>query len=99
MIEGTSLVRRILVTGGGGLLGSKIVQLAGSNNQIVPTHFREPLFSNSIRIDITNKQEVFQTIQKIKPAIVIHTAGETNMDSAKKKESGLGMQTLKAPGI
>jgi len=78
-------MRRILVTGGSGLLGSKMVQLAGSNHQIIPTHFRESLFTGSVRMDITNKQEVIQTLRKTNPAIVIHTAAETNVDKCEKE--------------
>jgi len=79
-------MKRILVTGGSGLLGSKIAELAKGNHQIIPTHFKESLFPNSIKVDITNKQEVFQTVQKLKPDIVIHTAAETNVDKCEKEK-------------
>jgi len=78
-------MKKILVTGGSGLLGSKIVQSAGSDYQVIPTYFRDSVFPNSVRLDITNKREVFQTVQKIKPEVVIHTAAETNVDKCEKE--------------
>jgi len=78
-------MKRILVTGGSGLLGSRIVQLGRSKHQIIPTHFKESLFPDSVRVDITNRQNASQTIQKIKPEIVIHTAAETNVDKCENE--------------
>jgi len=91
-------MKRILVTGGSGLLGSKIVRLGRSNNQVIPAYFRESLFPNSVRIDITDKQEVFQTVQKIKPEIVMHTAAETNVDKCEKERDWAWKANAEATG-
>lgn len=79
-------MKKILVTGGSGLLGSKVVSLAESEYQVIPTHFKDSLFLNSVRLDITNKREVFQNIQKFRPDIVIHAAAETNVDKCEKEK-------------
>lgn len=71
---------RLLVTGGSGLLGSKIVKQAKNGYMVVPTYHAHALFLNSVKLDIANKQEVFKVIQHFKPQIVIHTAAETNVD-------------------
>lgn len=73
-------MKKILVTGGSGLLGSRIVGLAKADHQIIPTHFRDSLFPNSMKLDITKKRSVFQIVQRIHPDIIIHTAAETNVD-------------------
>lgn len=70
----------ILATGGSGLLGSKVVRLAESVYEVVSTHHTRSLFPNSIKFDITNRQEVFKVIRKFRPNVVIHTAAETNVD-------------------
>jgi len=79
-------MEKILVTGGSGLLGSKVVSLTESEYQVFPTHFKDSLFLNSTRLNITNKQEVFQTVQRFRPSIVIHTAAETNVDKCEKEK-------------
>lgn len=78
-------MKKLVVTGGSGLLGSKIVQLAKNNFNVIPTHFRDSIFSGSLRLDITDKREVFQTIRKLEPDVLIHTAAETNVDKCEKE--------------
>lgn len=78
-------MKEILVTGGSGLLGSKVVKLAKDSYQVIPTYHRGSLFSNSVRLDITDRREVFETIQRLKPDIVIHTAAETNVDKCEQE--------------
>lgn len=79
------LLKKVLVTGGSGLLGSKVVKLAKTNYQIIPIHFRDSLFPDSVRLDITNKHDVSQIVRKLKPDIVIHTAAETNVDKCENE--------------
>jgi dTDP-4-dehydrorhamnose reductase len=72
--------KRLLVTGASGLLGNRIVELAKSYYTIVPLHNTKPLQSNSLKIDITKAIEVLSLFNRLKPAVVIHTASETNVD-------------------
>lgn len=71
---------KILVTGGSGLLGSKIVGAAKDKFNVVPTHNTASLFPNSIKMDITAEGEVSRILSEFKPDAVIHTAAETNVD-------------------
>lgn len=73
-------MKKILVIGASGLLGSKIMALAGKNQKVIPTHHTLSLFPNSVKLDVTYKSETFQIIREIKPDVVIHTAAETNVD-------------------
>lgn len=68
------------VTGASGLLGSNIVKAAENSNKVVPTHNTRPLFTNSIKLDVTDREEVFRVIIKLKPDVFVHTAAETNVD-------------------
>ena len=73
-------MERLLVTGASGLLGSKIVELARENYEVTPLHNTKPLHLNSLKLDITNRKEIFNLFSKLKPKVVIHTAAETNVD-------------------
>jgi len=78
--EAVSSMSRILVTGGSGLLGSKILKAAEDGYEVISTHHTRSLFPDSIKLDITEKSEVFHVVQRFKPSTVIHTAAETNVD-------------------
>ncbi len=72
-------MKKVLVTGANGLLGSKIVE-KGEDYEVYPTHATHPLFSKSLKMNITNENAVKRVISKVRPDIVIHTAAETNVD-------------------
>jgi len=73
-------MQKILVTGGNGLLGSKIVKLAQTMYECVPTYHTSALLSNSLKLDVTSKEEVFHIFKMVKPNVIIHVAAETNVD-------------------
>jgi len=77
-------MKRILVTGASGLLGSKVVKLAEHSYEAIPTHNTRSLFKNSVKMNITNNAEVFQIVSKTKPEVVIHVAAETRVDQCEK---------------
>jgi dTDP-4-dehydrorhamnose reductase len=74
------------VTGASGLLGSRIVELAKSHHVIIPLHSTNPVQSNSLKIDITNANEVLNSFNRFKPTMVIHTASETNVDKCETEK-------------
>jgi dTDP-4-dehydrorhamnose reductase len=74
---------RLLVIGGGGQLGTKIVEQARDRFEVYATYLtRKPLLnqSNMFQIDKTNREEVSTILRKIKPQIVIDTAALHNVD-------------------
>jgi len=73
-------MRRLLVTGASGLLGSRIVEIAREDYDVIPLHNTKPLHPDSLKLDITNRKEVFNLFRKTKPDVLIHTAAETNVD-------------------
>ncbi len=71
---------KLLVTGASGLLGNRIVELARNNYAVIPIHKTKPLQPNSLKLDITNAEEVINLLGKLEPDVVIHSASETNVD-------------------
>ena len=70
---------KLLITGSSGLLGSKLVTAAGGH-EIISTYGTKPLLPNSIKMDITDKNEALRVMSKFKPDVVIHAAAETDVD-------------------
>ena len=70
----------LLVTGASGLLGSKTVSCAKRNFTVIATHSTKPLHSKSLKLNVTNVEEVLTIFQKFKPNMVVHAASETNVD-------------------
>ncbi len=73
---------RILVLGGSGRLGSKIVtKLIKSKNDVVSTYYKNKLnIGIEYKLDIRKKDATIELISKIHPDLVIHTASLTNID-------------------
>lgn len=73
---------KILITGAGGLLGSKISYLALKKNYEVYSAYLThlPLNGLPIKLDISNKKMVFKIIKDINPDAIFHCAALTDVD-------------------
>ncbi len=79
---------KILITGSNGLLGQKLVKLLAEkdNVELLATSKGENRINNKEgykyqSLDITNKEEVFDVVEKFEPNTVINTAAMTNVDA------------------
>lgn len=80
---------KILVVGGSGTVGSKIVNyFTNSRNHIEYTYLTHDI-PNKIgyHLDIRKKEDVIKTIVKYNPDIVIHTSALTNVDLCETNRS------------
>ena len=71
---------RIFITGGSGLLGSKIAEIALRNYEVYTGYcHNKPEFGEPVKLDLTKERDL-EVIYKIKPKVIIHTAALTNVD-------------------
>jgi dTDP-4-dehydrorhamnose reductase len=78
---------KILVTGGSGLLGSKIVKYAKGKNEVVSTYQSHPINGQGFKtecLDIKNPHQATELIEKYRPNVVVHSAALTNVDYCEK---------------
>ncbi|MFX0132118.1 MAG: dTDP-4-dehydrorhamnose reductase [Candidatus Hodarchaeota archaeon] len=79
---------KALITGGSGLLGSKIAATATRNGYKVYSGYKKhkAIYGAPIKLDICDKQEVIEAFAKIKPQAVIHAAALTNVDRCEEDQ-------------
>jgi dTDP-4-dehydrorhamnose reductase len=73
---------KLLVIGGGGQVGSKIISYAKNKHDMYATYLtRKPDLPDSkcIRFDKTNREASFGLVSKLKPDVVIDTAALHNV--------------------
>ena len=71
---------RIFITGGSGLLGSKIAEIALEKYEVYAGYcHNKPEFGEALKFDLTKDTDL-EIIYKIRPEVIIHTAALTNVD-------------------
>lgn len=76
----------VMVTGACGMLGICVLELLEKNKiSAVPVDFKST--HGAINADICNPEQMFSTIEKTKPDVIIHTAAQTNVDLISKDKS------------
>ncbi|UCD07883.1 MAG: dTDP-4-dehydrorhamnose reductase [Candidatus Aenigmatarchaeota archaeon] len=81
-------MKRLLITGASGLLGTKLAEISSKSYETIGTYNKNYVRSNCkmIKLDIKNKNQVFDVIGKMNPNFVIHTAAFTNVDQCETKK-------------
>ena len=77
---------RILITGGSGLLGSKISEKATEKGREVYSGYNthKSTFGIPTKLDICNRTILDKIFRNVKPEVVIHAAALTNVDRCEK---------------
>lgn len=73
---------KLLVTGAGGLLGSKVADLASKRDCKVYSAYltRIPPAGLPVKLDVSDEEMVFKVVAGVRPDVVIHCAALTNVD-------------------
>lgn len=70
---------------GSGLLGSDVIQVLGKDHDnVIGTYIARPK-NGSVKLDITDREEVFRTVRELKPEQIVHTAAMTNVDGCEDR--------------
>jgi len=78
---------KILITGGGGYVGSNLVDFFDKSGALVYPAVTKPAGDRKkIKLDIREKAQVEKIVKKIVPDIVIHTAALSNLGACEKDQ-------------
>lgn len=93
---------KILITGANGLLGQKLIELLQPDRDVhlIATAHRPlvvPLSRGEfIALDITQREQVEQTVAETKPDVVINTAAMTNVDQCETEHDACWLTNVTA---
>jgi len=78
---------KILITGGSGLLGGKIAELAQARGDEVFSGYAHnaPGFGRAVKFDLLDGPGISETIMSIKPEVIIHGAALTDVDRCEQE--------------
>ena len=87
-MEGPTSTLRLLITGGSGLLGSKVAEKAILDGYKVYSGFNQHKTRAGIpvKLDICEKEATNRVFTEIKPEIVVHSAAITNVDKCEEEK-------------
>ena len=73
---------RVFITGGSGLLGSKIAEIAIDKEYEVYSGYysHKPEFGEAVKFDLSNPESITGVIRKVEPDAIIHSAALTDVD-------------------
>ncbi len=79
---------KILVTGSTGLLGHQVVKLAlDAGHEVLATYrAKPPAGGKPIKLDLVELESIKQTIIKLKPDVIVHTAAYTDVDGCETNQ-------------
>jgi dTDP-4-dehydrorhamnose reductase len=84
--------RRILVTGSNGLLGTRLMAVLEAHYEVFGISAHAHADRNEFAVDLTKKENTVESITRIMPQVVVHTAAMTNVDRC-ETERDLARQT------
>ena len=73
---------KIFITGGSGLLGSKVAEIALARGDEVFTGYAHnlPEFGRAAKFDLMDESSISELVRKIEPELIIHSAALTDVD-------------------
>jgi len=79
---------KILITGGSGLLGGKVAELAQARGYEVFSGYAHnaPGFGRAVKFNLLDGPAISETIVRLKPEIIIHSAALTDVDRCEREK-------------
>ena len=73
---------RIFITGGSGLLGGKVAEIALERGYEVYSGYNshKPEFGEHVKFDLANSNSIVKVIDEVKPDVIVHSAALTDVD-------------------
>ncbi len=80
-----SLMKKIVITGGSGLLGRALLREAPKHDVDAFGTYNRTSHKRGVPMDVTEREHVHATIQRLKPEWIIHTAAMTDVDRCERE--------------
>jgi dTDP-4-dehydrorhamnose reductase len=79
---------KIFITGGSGLLGSKVAEIAQARGDEVFSGYAHnlPEYGRAAKFDLLDEMSISELIGKIKPEVIIHSAALTDVDRCEREK-------------
>jgi len=78
-------VKRVLLVGGSGMLGSNIV-VSNSAFDLYPTYLRNRIaHPGALQLDISDRDSVLKRVEAIKPEVIVHAGGMTKPTACERE--------------
>jgi dTDP-4-dehydrorhamnose reductase len=79
---------KIFITGGSGLLGSKVAEIAQARGDEVFSGYahNQPEYGRAVKFDLLDEMSISELIGKIKPEVIIHSAALTDVDRCEREK-------------
>jgi dTDP-4-dehydrorhamnose reductase len=78
---------KIFVTGGSGLMGSKLAEVAlARGNQVFSGYaHNEPQCGRAVRFDLMDERGIYDLVDRLRPDVIIHSAALTDVDRCERE--------------
>jgi dTDP-4-dehydrorhamnose reductase len=78
---------KIFITGGSGLLGSKVAEIAQARGDEVFSGYAHnlPPYGKALKFDLLDEKSISELIHKVEPEVIIHSAALTDVDRCERE--------------
>ncbi|MFQ6617523.1 MAG: SDR family oxidoreductase [Fidelibacterota bacterium] len=92
-------MRKLLITGGSGLIGGSLLQHLSGKYQVYATYMHNPITWTScvpVKLSLGNLQQIKRLISEVNPDVIIHTAAVTDLDECERNKDRAVKVNVKA---
>ncbi len=95
-------MKKLLITGGSGLVGGHLIQLAGGKWAVSATFCQHPFLSsgvNRVSLDLTEPDNIRRVVEAVSPDVIIHCGALSDLDVCEKEPALCFRINAEATGI